>query len=200
MPYPAPETTKLLRCAGVAWSNRGYHASGVLNVRPSARSTVSVSSSIRTALIFSPALGSKVRIPCLHEALPMLHDDPFDHTQFVCRETNIVVNGYRREPELGRRLAGVDMNMPRLTEVSAVEVEPVRTLAEERRHCAEFTLTVASPRSLDEHFVSFRETRGIPFMDGATRRLTPNVAGGRSGLTVAPDRPPVSRGADEGLA
>src|SRR5687768_10989103 len=125
IPKPAPEMTKLLRCSGVACSSRGYHASGVLTVRPSARSTVSVSSSIRTALICSPALGSEVRIPCLHELLLMLQCDPFDSTQFACRETNIVVERHRSKPELGRRTAGVNVNVTWLAHITAEKVEPI---------------------------------------------------------------------------
>jgi hypothetical protein len=43
MPYPPPATRKFLRWAGDALSNRGYHASGTVMVRPSRSDTLNVS-------------------------------------------------------------------------------------------------------------------------------------------------------------
>src|SRR6266851_6850362 len=83
LPLLREEMTKLFRCSGVACRRRGYHASGVLSVRPSARSTVKVSSSIRTALIFSPALGSEVAIPRLYKLFAVLQRDSLDCTQLA---------------------------------------------------------------------------------------------------------------------
>ena len=65
IPYPAPAIRQFARCSGVACSKRGYQARGTVMVRPSKRSTLRVSSVTRTSLTRSPALGSKVVIPCL---------------------------------------------------------------------------------------------------------------------------------------
>lgn len=35
IPYPAPAIRQFVRCAGVAWCRRGYHARGTVIVRPS---------------------------------------------------------------------------------------------------------------------------------------------------------------------
>jgi len=65
IPYPAPATRQFARCTGVACSSRGYQTKGTVMVRPSKRSTLMASSVTRTSLTRSPALGSKVVIPCL---------------------------------------------------------------------------------------------------------------------------------------
>ena len=65
IPYPAPAMRQFARCSDVACSRRGYHAKGTVMVRPSKRSTLIASSVTRTSLTRSPALGSKVVIPCL---------------------------------------------------------------------------------------------------------------------------------------
>jgi len=64
----------------------------------------------------------------------MLQHDTFDSTQFACREANIVVERHRSEPELGRRASGIDVNVMWFSDISAVEVEPIRSLAKKRGH------------------------------------------------------------------
>lgn len=57
---PRRLSSKSWRCAGVAWSRRGNHASGTPSVRPSSISTHMQSSSKRSALgeILTPALSN----------------------------------------------------------------------------------------------------------------------------------------------
>src|ERR1041384_2513025 len=61
MPSWSPMKRQLLRSASVTWSRRGYHASGTEMVRPSLRSTASVSSVTCTVGIVPVSVSVKLR-------------------------------------------------------------------------------------------------------------------------------------------
>lgn len=86
MPKPPPEMRQFDRCEGVAWSSRGYHASGTEIVRPSARATVKESSPTSTFVMRSPGPGSEVVIPRLEKEDVVLLDQTLDPREFADRK------------------------------------------------------------------------------------------------------------------
>lgn len=75
----------------------------------------------------------------------MLQYDALDRAKLTCREANIVVERDGREPEFCRRITAVDVNVTGFAEVSAEEVEPIWSFAQERRHHPEFTAFDRAP-------------------------------------------------------
>jgi hypothetical protein len=75
----------------------------------------------------SPALGSEVFIPCLHNLLLAFRYDRLDSPQFPRWIAEIVSQRNRVNPELGRVGIPVDMHVRRLVEVMTDEVESVRS-------------------------------------------------------------------------
>jgi len=75
------------RSSAVPWASRGYHASGTEIVRPSLRSTVSVSSVTTTFVAAGTAMSvSEEVIPSLQELFAMVPDDLFDPSDFSSSE------------------------------------------------------------------------------------------------------------------
>lgn len=102
-------------------------ASGALMVRPSRRSTLMVSSVMRTSLTRSPALGSEVAIPRLQEVPAVFQNQAFDPPKFFRREPQVVDHSNGIQPELRRQIVTVDVDVRRLLQVVAHEVDPVGT-------------------------------------------------------------------------
>src|SRR6266550_628915 len=118
MPKPAPAICQWLRCSGVAFRRRGYHASGTLTIRPSARSTTSNSSVRRTPTIRSAALGFEVFIPSSKQMFLMLDDKPFDRFQLMYRIAEVRSNRDRFQPKFRGAILAVDVHMRRLARIA----------------------------------------------------------------------------------
>ncbi len=103
-------------------------------LRPSARSTVNVSSETRTSWIASPALRSEVLIPGHQKCFAVLENQTFDRSQFTRTEAKIACQRDGVEPEFGRRSISIDVDVRRLTEVMTYEVYSVRSAAQNRWH------------------------------------------------------------------
>jgi hypothetical protein len=112
-------------------------------VRPSARSTLNVSSEKWTSLTASPGLGSEVVIPCLQERNSILENEPLDRSQLTWAETETLRKGHRLQPEFGRRLVSVDVDMSRFTKIMTHEVYSVGAAEKNRRYLNSLTEGVA---------------------------------------------------------
>src|SRR5437762_13783742 len=76
MPCPLPTSRQLERSREVACVSRGYQARGTEMLRPSARSTVRVSSVTLTSSAPGISISTvEVRMPCLQEGETMLLDE-----------------------------------------------------------------------------------------------------------------------------
>ena len=139
IPYPAPTICQFFRCSGVASRSLGYHTRGTVIVRPSARSTLSVSSKKWTSRTASPGLGSEVVIPCLQERSSILENEPLNCSQLTRAETEIPREGHRLEPEFGRSLVSVNVDVSRFTKIMTHEVYSVGAAEKNRRHLNSLT-------------------------------------------------------------
>ena len=122
------------RCAGVACRGRGYQARGTVIVRPSARSTLRLSSEKRTPRINAPALGSEVVIPCPQQVDLIVHDQALHRAQLSGGESQ----GTSAKPELCGDPISIDMNMRWLADVVTHEVYAVRPRTQNCRHSNAF--------------------------------------------------------------
>src|SRR3990172_248949 len=123
MPKSAPAICQLRRCSGVALFRRGNHSIGTVIVRPSSRSTLNVVFVKRTSTTRSPALSAEVLIPMPHECVQMLACNSQNPVQLNCAESNINCNSEWIQPDLGSLFASINMDVRRLAQVMAVEVE-----------------------------------------------------------------------------
>jgi hypothetical protein len=139
IPYPAPMICQFWRCSGVASRSLGYQTRGTVIVRPSARSTLSVSSEKWTSRTASPGLGSEIVIPCLQQPSPILENQSLDCAQLARAEAEIPRQGHRLEPEFGRRLIPIDVNVSRFTKIMTHEVYSVGPAEKNRRHLNSLT-------------------------------------------------------------
>ncbi len=153
-------------------------------VRPSARSTLSVSSEKWTSRTASPGLGSEVVIPCLQQDRSILENQPLDRAQLTRAKTEISRQGHRLEPEFGRSLVSVDVDVSRFTKIMTHEVYSVGSAEKNRRHLNSLTEGVAerfaaqrqaTERSAGASPLEPRVGRGHP--QGRLRRL---IAAGNS--------------------
>jgi len=144
IPKPALLNCQFPRSLEDACRSRGYQTSGTVIVRPSARSTLSVSSVNRTSVTRSPALGAEVLTPCLQEAGCVFRDESLNAREFVRLEPEIVRQTHRLDPELRRRIVPINVDVRWFLGLMAEEVDPVRTVPENRWQCY---LTSPSPTS-----------------------------------------------------
>src|SRR6266496_1460535 len=118
--------SKLFLCAGAASLNRQDHASGTLTTRPSTRKKVINSSVILTSLTRASVLTAML-MPCLLDLFQVLLNGCANAVELSSRETVILGQSDRLNPELADHPFSLDVNVRRLVAVKAVEVKPVRT-------------------------------------------------------------------------
>src|SRR5713101_6415935 len=99
--YPSPSNCQCCRSAGDPCTRRGYHASGTTRLRPSARSTVSLSCVTVTCTATGSVSSTKVVMPRLKESCLVLHNKPRDPADLVCSKATIDHECHRLQPELG---------------------------------------------------------------------------------------------------
>src|ERR1700681_4615416 len=110
MPQPAPAMVQFRNDSGCASARLGYQASGTLIVRPSIKSTMRESSSMRTPLTRSSVETDKVLIPRLLEAAQLDDDLITDRSQSTGRKAVVPRECDRTQPELRRCTATIDMD------------------------------------------------------------------------------------------
>src|SRR5205085_647059 len=121
-----PAMRQFFRCSGVASNKRGYHAKGTVMVRPSTRSTLKLSSSVRTSFTRSPGLIPEVFMPCPQKLLLVIRNHSPDFTKLLCCEAQIACQRHRIEPEFRRFFVTVHVHMRRFAAIVAHEVYTVR--------------------------------------------------------------------------
>src|SRR5258706_2819986 len=100
MPYPALLVCQFRRCSGVASRSLGYQTRGTTIVRPSRRSTASVSSVKRTSLTLSPGLTGELCIPFLQQDAFVLLKHTLYPAQLDWTESQVLSQRHRPQPEL----------------------------------------------------------------------------------------------------
>src|SRR5207302_8250744 len=103
-------------------------------VRPSRRPTLKVSFVNFTSVTRSSAVSAKMPMPGLQECRLMLNHQFLKPPQLFGREAEVPRQADRLQPELGRPLVSIDMDMRRLIGFMAVEVEAVRPASQDGRH------------------------------------------------------------------
>src|SRR5438105_8852981 len=114
---------QFFRSAAESLSNRGYHASGTMMVRPSRRATLKVSFVNFTSMTRSSAVSAKMPMPGLQECYLMLNYQFLKPPQLLGREAEVPCEADRLQPELGRQVVPVNMDMRRLIGFMAIDVE-----------------------------------------------------------------------------
>src|SRR5438132_2232530 len=99
--YPSPSNCQCCRSAGAPCTRRGYHTSGTIRLRPSARSTVSLSSVTVTCTATGSVSSTKVVMPRLKESCLVLHHKSRDTAHLVCSKAAIGHERHWLQPELG---------------------------------------------------------------------------------------------------
>src|SRR5687767_11083645 len=125
MPYPAPLTFQFERWSGVASRSVGYHASGTTIVRPSMRSTAMVSSVKLTSLTRSPGLTSEPCIPFLQKCRFVFLQHSLDLSKFDRTESEIPRQRHGAQPEFGRLIIAINVDMRRFIGLMRMEVHPI---------------------------------------------------------------------------
>src|ERR1700686_2731702 len=123
------------RAAASASRNRGYHASGVAILRPSASVTTSSSAvkATETGLI-SPASISKVLIPFAFEAIALRSQVADNSADFMGGKSRIDRDREVVQPEFGFEVSGPDVNMRRLATFVRIKERAIRSPAQGGRH------------------------------------------------------------------
>src|SRR5262245_9718120 len=134
--YPSPSNSQCCRSAGDPCTRRGYHASGTIRLRPSARSTVNLSSVTVTCTMPGSVSSTKVVMPRLKESYLVLHHKSCDTAYLVCAKAAIGHKRHRLQPELGHGPLPLHMDVRRFPAVRAEENETVRPITKYGRHRA----------------------------------------------------------------
>src|SRR5271157_3725032 len=121
--YPALQYLHSVRVR----NKRGYHASGTVMVRPSRRATLRESLVNFTSATRSSAVSAKMPMPGLQEFRFMFGDQFLNPPQFLGRKPKVPCEPERLQPEFGREIIPVDMDVRRLMRLVAVEIKAIRT-------------------------------------------------------------------------
>src|ERR1700675_1732686 len=134
---PIGINSKHPRAATLASRSRGYQASGVAILRPSASVTTSSSAvkATETGRI-SPTSISKVLMPFAFEQIA-LRSQVTDHSaDFMGRKSRIDRDREVMQPELGFEIPGPDMDMRRLAAFVRIKERAIGSPAQDGRHLA----------------------------------------------------------------
>jgi hypothetical protein len=82
----------------------------------------------------------------------MLNHQFLKPSQLLRREAEVPRQGNRLQPELGRQIVSIDMDMRRLIWFMAIEVQPVRAASQDGRH-ATSTVGLATTLHLKPPFL-----------------------------------------------
>src|SRR5438067_12872253 len=105
-------------------------------VRPSHRATLKVSFVNFTFVTRSSAVSAKMPMPSLQECRLMLNHQFLKPPQLLGWEAEVPRQADRLQPELGRQIVPIDMNMRRLIGFMAVEVKAVRPASQASMHAS----------------------------------------------------------------
>src|SRR5260370_23541153 len=136
--------------AALASHSRGYHASGVGILRPSASVTTSSSAvkATETGLI-SPTSISKVLMPFAFEQIALRSQVTDNSADFMGGKSRIDRHREVMQPELGFEIPGPDMDMRRLAAFVRIKERAIRSPAQDGRHPV--LVVASSPGSSTRH-------------------------------------------------
>src|SRR5438105_857729 len=124
------------RSLTVAWVSRGNQRSGTEIVRPSDKSTVTVSLVTRTWVARTAApLAVEELIPCLQEMKLMLLDKRLNTFEFFAIESPMALQPNWIKPEFRLIVIALNVDVRRLAAITRVKEKPVRPGSQYRRHC-----------------------------------------------------------------
>src|SRR4029450_13476683 len=115
--YPSPSSCQWCGSAGDPGTRRGYHASGTTRLRPSAKSTVNLSSVTVTCTATGSVSSTKVVMPRLKERCLVLHHKSRAPADLVGAKTTIGHERHRLQPELGHGPLPLHMDVRRFPAV-----------------------------------------------------------------------------------
>lgn len=141
IPNPAPLMRQRNRCSSVASRSRGYQVKGTMIVRPSARSTASVSSVKWTSRTRSPELRWEAFIPFLQEESAVLKNHPMDSPEL--RRTKAEVTGKRNglQPEFSGLVVAIHVDVWRFIWLVAVKVHSIRPCHQDGWHSLQYPIS-----------------------------------------------------------
>lgn len=126
---------QVLRSTAVAYIKRGYQAMGAAIDRPSASSTVNVSSVTTTSFaIARPVSTTEELIPGFSQSILILTDKSADLPQLRPRKTFTAFQPNWLEPEFCFAVIPFYVNVDRFGTVASIEEEPIRSAAKDSRH------------------------------------------------------------------
>jgi hypothetical protein len=96
--YPSLSNCQCYRSAGDPCPRRGYRANGTTRLRPSARSTVNLSSVTVTCMAMGSVSSTKGVMPRLKESCLVLYHKPRDTANLVCAKTTLGHERHRLQP------------------------------------------------------------------------------------------------------
>src|ERR1043166_7061057 len=110
MHCPRPINRQRLRSLVVPCRSRGYHVSGAITLRPSARSTASASfvTVTRTARLKGDSLAKEL-IPRPHKTLTVVFHQALDLVELAAVKATAALQAYRIHPELRRVVVALDV-------------------------------------------------------------------------------------------
>src|SRR4051812_4308552 len=122
MPLPSPSKRHELRSSAVACARRGYQASGTAMVRPSLRSTVSVSSVTATCVAKTVWVSTAEElIPTLLQLFAMLLDQLPKSVEILAPEAATAFQTDGTEPKLCLTAVAFHVNVGRLPSIPGIE-------------------------------------------------------------------------------
>lgn len=122
------------RSRAVPSANRGYHASGTDTTRPSWSPTTRAPAVTRTSIATGLSVTRfEIVMPGLQQLGFVLANQAGHLVQLGCRETKVVLQADRCQPELGRLPIARDVNVHWLPAVAREEEEAIGTALKNRR-------------------------------------------------------------------
>jgi hypothetical protein len=134
---PSPMIRRSRRCSSVACKSLGYHASGTIIVRPSARWTISSSPIADTSMARGTCSTAEEVIPSLDEFYLMFDDEPFDPPKLTISDSPGLRQLHGIEPEFRHSSVHLDVNVRRLAAIATRKEESVRSDRDYRRHAGD---------------------------------------------------------------
>lgn len=124
VPSPRPVSFPWFRSFCVAWRRRGYHARGTRNLRPSTRSTVSVTLVTETCAA-AHGVNSEVEesVPCIDALLLVCGDKVVASVDLVAVKPSTVLQDNGFQPEFGDAVIPFHMNMAGFVTITGVETK-----------------------------------------------------------------------------
>jgi hypothetical protein len=123
----------------------------------------------------------------------MRRDQPLNAPELDRGESKVTRQRDRRQPELGRLLVSIPVNMGRLVDVMAHEIDAIRAAAQDRRRISQLASATALMRKRPRHAVAglesqYRATPGEGAAPAAGRQCREFDTAARSAVALVEER------------